>query len=137
MTNLKKTRETVMYFGANEETQELARLLRLKSTAMENALWEKLKNRNILGVKFRRQHPISFYIADFYCHELRLVIEVDGPIHQQSEKNAKDLNRTAEFERMGITILRFTNQEVEYNIKHVILKIQGVINDIRLNLKNH
>ncbi len=129
MANLKKTKVPIMYFGSNEETQGLAYSHRRKMTPAEKILWRHLKNRNIFGVKFRRQHPISYFIADFYCHELRLVIEVDGPIHLLKERKEKDLNRTAEFDRLGIEILRFTNDEVKS-------KIRKVINDIRNKIKN-
>jgi len=62
-----------------------------------------------MGWKFRRQHPILYYIADFYCHEYRLVIEVDGGIHQIDRQKHNDINRSAELESRGIRIIRFRN----------------------------
>jgi cyclase len=70
-----------MYFGAKAITIETAKMLRNNMTYHENLLWEKLKGKQIYGVRFRRQHPIMFFIADFYCHEAKLVVEVDGDIH--------------------------------------------------------
>jgi very-short-patch-repair endonuclease len=123
MAFIGKTRDPIMYFGANLETQELAKFLRMKMTPSEKLLWERLRRKNIMGFNFRRQHPIFRFIADFYCHELRLVIEADGPIHQVKDRLEKDLNRTAEFNRFGIKVLRFTNQEIKYNMAEVMKKI--------------
>jgi very-short-patch-repair endonuclease len=136
MAFIRKTKEPIMYFGANLETQELAKFLRKKMTPMEKVLWQKLRNKNIMGVNFRRQHPIFFFIADFYCHELRLVIEVDGPIHQLKERAEKDRNRTTEFDRFGIKVIRFTNQEIKCNIKYVIKRIREEINQRKLYQEN-
>ncbi len=66
-----------------------------------------------------QKKPINKFIADFYCHTLKLVIEVDGEIHNTEENREYDDNRTAEFERYGITVLRFTNDEVFTNIEKV------------------
>lgn len=80
-------------------------------TDAENVLWSYLK-KGIYGFKFRRQHPIGLYIADFYCHKAKLIVEVDGSIH--SEKNIKeaDISRQKELERWGYNILRFANYQV-------------------------
>lgn len=125
-----------MYFGANLETQELANNLRMKTTPMEKVLWQSLRNKNIMGVKFRRQQTIYCFIADFYCHELRLVVEVDGPIHQLKERLEKDRNRTAEFNRFGIKVLRFTNQEIKDNISKVIKSIREEIKERKIYQRN-
>jgi very-short-patch-repair endonuclease len=137
MAFIRKTKEPVMYFGANLETQELAKFLRRQMTPTEKLLWQSLRNKNIMGVNFRRQHPIFFFIADFYCHELRLVIEVDGPIHQIKERLEKDRNRTAEFDRFGIKVLRFTNQEIKTNINRVIKRIREEIKERKIYQENH
>jgi very-short-patch-repair endonuclease len=73
------------------------------------------------GLKFRRQHPIHFYVADFYCHEKRLIIEIDGGIHEEDRIKEHDDNRTAELERLGIRVIRFTNDEV-IKSKELVLK---------------
>jgi very-short-patch-repair endonuclease len=75
-----------------------------------------------MGIKFRRQHPIDIFIADFYCHEARVVIEVDGGIHENRKEY--DAGREAEIERYNLKVLRFTNAEVEYEIEKVIESIK-------------
>jgi very-short-patch-repair endonuclease len=117
--------EKSMYYGAKAITFEAARMLRKDSTLHENLLWKRLKKKQIGNVRFRRQHPISFFIADFYCHEARLVIEIDGEIHNyQSEY---DDGRSAELEKYCIKVIRFTNKEIEYNINHVIKIIENEV----------
>jgi len=80
-----------------------------------------------VGVRFRRQHPVWRYIADFYCVDLKLLIEVDGPIHDDKSSQDKDANRTAELERMGITVIRFTNDEVQKDLSVVLEKVHLAI----------
>jgi very-short-patch-repair endonuclease len=111
-----------MYYGAKPSTLEAARILRENMTFHEKLLWEKLKLKQICGVRFRRQHPINFFIADFYCHEARLVVEIDGEIHSQQREY--DDGRSAEMERYLIKVIRFTNTEVENNINDVVRKIE-------------
>ena len=89
-------------------------------------LWERVKQKQICGLRFRRQHPIDFFIADFYCHEAKLVIELDGEIHNQQREY--DDVRSAEMERFFIKVIRFTNSEIENNIEEVIKKIENEIN---------
>ena len=84
MAYIGKTREPSFQFYADQTTIDLSKELRRKMTPYEKVLWQRLRTKKIVGFKFRRQHPIKFYIADFYCHEARLVIEVDGPIGKGS-----------------------------------------------------
>jgi very-short-patch-repair endonuclease len=119
MARLKDTVEKTMFFGAKPITFERAKELRLNPTEAEVILWEILRNKKMLGIRFKHQHPINKFIADFYCHPLRLVIEVDGEIHNTKENKEYDDNRTVEFESYGITVLRFTNDEVLNNIEMV------------------
>jgi len=91
-------------------------------TYHESLLWEKLKGKQICGVRFRRQHPIYFYIVDFYCHEAMLVVEVDSEIHY--DRIDYDNGRSAEMEKLGIKVIRFTNLDVENNINKVIMKLK-------------
>jgi very-short-patch-repair endonuclease len=114
--------EKSMYYGAKPVTMEAARILRENMTFHEKLLWGKLKLKQICGVRFRRQHPIDFFIADFYCHEAKLVVEIDGEIHYQ--KKEYDDGRSAEMERYSIKVIRFTNSEVEHKIDDVIKKIE-------------
>ena len=69
---------------------EKAKALRMRETKSEKILWDKLKNNQLDGLKFRRQHPISLYIADFYCHKFKLIIELDGKYHEEKEQKIID-----------------------------------------------
>jgi len=90
----------------------LARQLRKNQTAAEEMLWRLLRNRRLLGFKFRRQHQIGDYIADFYCHEANLVIECDGPSHEPNERWHHDQDRDAYMLSQGLSVLRFSNHRV-------------------------
>jgi very-short-patch-repair endonuclease len=115
--------EKSMYYGAKPVTFEAARLLRKKMTPTDKLLWEKLKLKQINGVRFRRQHPIDFFIADFYCHEARLVVEIDGEIHEDNKDY--DDRRSAAMEKYLVKVIRFTNSEVENKIEQVINLIKA------------
>ena len=80
-----------------------------------------------LGIKFRRQHPYSIYILDFYCHSLKLVIEVDGKIHEQPEVKLIDTERQILLEKDGLIVLRFTNELIEKLLEEVIKEIESFI----------
>lgn len=88
-------------------------------TPAEIFMWSQL-NVAFSGTKFRKQHPLGSYIADFYCHKHKLVIELDGSIHQLPEVIDNDLQKQAFFESQGLTVLRFTNQEVFNNLNRVL-----------------
>jgi len=109
------------------ETLEKAKLLRKSETKTERLLWEQLNCKKFYGFKFRRQHPISQFIVDFYCHELKLVIEVDGDIHNIPENKEYDENRTFELEKFELKVLRFTNKDVENNMDIVLKTICDAI----------
>jgi len=113
-----------MHFDATENIRANANKLRKQMTHAEKLLWNKLKNNQVLGFKFRRQHPIDIFIADFYCHKAKLIIEVDGEIHNSKHNKESDKGRTIELEELGLTVIRFTNKEVEDNINDVILRIK-------------
>lgn len=80
-------------------------------TTAEAILWEYLRNRKFLGLKFRRQCPIGNYIVDFFCYELKLAIEVDGKYHLTDEQIQDDIARTKDLNSLGITVYRFNNDE--------------------------
>ena len=101
-----------MHYGASKVIFQRAEELRKFPTWEEDMMWMYLSG-NKLGVKFRRQHPISFYIADFYCHELKLVIEIDGNIHNKEDVKINDELRQIEIEKLGIAVIRFKNIEVK------------------------
>ncbi|MEP7265379.1 MAG: endonuclease domain-containing protein [Bacteroidota bacterium] len=122
--------ERSMFYGASQNTFEKARLLRENMTEAELLLWNKL-NRRQLGERFKPQHPIDIFIADFYCHQLKLVIEVDGKIHM--ERKEYDIGRTAEINNYGITIIRFSNNEIINNIENVLQKIKEKMDALKKN----
>jgi very-short-patch-repair endonuclease len=119
-----------MFYGAEPDILRTAAILRKNMTLAERVLWVKLKNRDIFKVKFRRQHPVWIFIVDFYCHEYKLVIEVDGEIHNESETKEYDLGRTAEIEKFGLKVIRFTNDQILYNIDSVVSEIHKNITEL-------
>ena len=102
---------------------ELCRKFRQTPTHAEKLLWEHLRTKDLKGLKFRRQHPIGRYIADFYCRDKHLVIELDGRIHNNREQKEYDKIRQEIIEIRGIRVLRFENKEVEQNVEKVLSKI--------------
>lgn len=112
-----------MFLGASRLLFERSRSLRKNETSAEQLLWSRLSNKQ-LGVKFRRQHPLHHYIADFYCHSHRLVIELDGPIHDTLENKSNDKARDAALLDFNIRTIRFANDEVYKNIDAVVEKIK-------------
>ena len=119
-----------MFYGANAGTLRAAGILRRNMTKAELVLWDKLKDKKIFKSKFRRQHPVDIFIVDFYCHEYKLVIEIDGEIHNDEENKEYDIGREAELKKFGITVLRFTNDQVIYKLDEVILRIHGVLTEL-------
>ncbi|MDX8337735.1 endonuclease domain-containing protein [Draconibacterium sp. IB214405] len=109
-----------MFYGAKAHIFEKAKLLRNNMTVAELLLWEQLKGKKVLGLRFRQQHPIDIFIADFYCHPIKLVIEVDGGIHKSRDQKEYDIGRTGELNYWDIEVVRFTNEEIEKDITRVI-----------------
>jgi very-short-patch-repair endonuclease len=101
--------------------------LRKNQTAQEILLWEQLR-REQLGYKFRRQHSIGGYVADFYCPSKKLVIEIDGSQHFKKESREYDQVRSDYFRGLNIKVLRFTNIEINTNIKEVVENIMNQLN---------
>jgi very-short-patch-repair endonuclease len=95
-----------------EDLKKFARKLRKEQTDAEKLLWRVLRDRQFAGCKFRRQHPVAPYILDFYCHEARLAVELDGGQHNDAAAREKDARRTSFLEAKGIRVLRFWNHEV-------------------------
>ncbi len=96
----------------------LARQMRQEPTPAEDKLWQQLRGKKLLGVKFRRQHALDRFIVDFYSHEARLIIEVDGPIHDYSQE--EDAIRQEFLESQGYRVLRFSNEQVLTETKTVV-----------------
>ena len=122
--------ENPIYYGASPKTLAKAHDLRMDMTIQEKILWQKLRNKKVLGFKFRRQHAIAQFIADFYCHKAKLVIEIDGGYHLDEAQKEYDQNRTDELGNYGIKVLRFSNKEVELRIESVIQTIENYLQKI-------
>ena len=101
----------------------IARRLRKNSTPAEELLWKHLRNRRLGGLKFVRQHPFNRYVVDFYCAELKLVVEIEGGVHQLPDQKEYDRYRFEELDLRGLTILRFSNEEVLNHATEVLGKI--------------
>ena len=112
-----------------EIAKVVCRDLRKRGTKAEQMLWNELRNRKLLSKKFYRQYPIfydltgkeSFFVADFYCYEAKLIIELDGEIHKYKLK--EDKNRTHILNMLGLKVIRFKNKEVEEKLDSVLEKI--------------
>jgi very-short-patch-repair endonuclease len=103
---------------------ERSKLLRQRSTPEERTLWAILRNRKLANYKFRRQHNLGFFVADFYCPQVKLVIEIDGENHR--DQKDYDDQRTIELEGKDYKVLRFTNVQVRESIDKVLEQILDV-----------
>ena len=117
----------------NPKLKELARQLRNNSTKTEIILWKRLKGKQRFGFNFHRQKPIDNFILDFFCHELMLGIELDGYSHQLEEVQERDAVKTSKMKELGITILRFNDDEIFTNLDQVVLSIDGWIENWQNN----
>jgi len=119
--------EIVMTLIYNKSKQTPKRkYLRNNTTPAEKLLWQRIKNKQ-LGVKFRRQYGIGYYIADFCCPQEKIVIELDGGAHEEQEQKEYDVWRTDNIEDLGFRVIRFKNDEVKYDIDNVLKKIKGLL----------
>ena len=98
-------------------------------TPAEEKLWDRLRNRNFNKLKFRRQHPIDRYIVDFICMEIKLVVEVDGEIHNNLKQKEYDRERTKDLEGYGLRVIRFSNEEVLDGVFKVLKDIGKFIDE--------
>ncbi len=112
-----------MFYGARNNIFELAKKLRNNVTNEEMILWGMLKDK-FPTLKFRRQHPVSNYIADLYCHSQKLIIEIDGSIHKLEEVKQNDEQRQKDLENLGLKVIRFTNKEIRNNLEQVLQMIE-------------
>lgn len=117
-------------FLYNNEYKTRSRKLRKKETDAEKVLWSRLRARRFLRLKFRRQHPVDFYILDFYCRDKALAIELDGSHHMKKKQKQLDLKRDYALKLLGITTLRFFDNEVFQNL-------EGVLETIAASVKPH
>ncbi len=104
-----------------EKLKPIARQMRCEPTPAEEKLWQKLRHKQVLGFKFRRQHVIDRFIVDFYCGEARLVVEVDGEVHDYTQE--EDAIRQEFLESLGLRVVRFRNEEV-------LNAVDGVVEEI-------
>ncbi len=100
-----------------------ARKLRREQTPAEAKLWACLRDRQLAGLKFRRQHPIGRYVVDFYCAARRLAVEIDGDSH--AHQLAYDRERTAWLNQRGVRVIRFTNRDVLEHLEGVVEVVLG------------
>ena len=108
-----------------------ARALRQRQTRAENLLWQHLRRKGMEGLKFRRQHQFGQYICDFYCHEALLAIECDGGYHNEEAQLLRDHARDAVLSEYGVTVLRFTNEQIYERMPTVLGDIRQHIQDSR------
>jgi len=116
----------------NPKLKPLARKLRNNSTLSEILLWNKIKDRKMLGYRFLRQKPIGEFIVDFFCNKLKLVIEVDGESHREDNYEA-DMLRQKWLESLGLTVLRFDDLEVKKDMENVLMSLEGWIREFEGN----
>jgi very-short-patch-repair endonuclease len=125
MVKLSGQEDYPIYFGAGPELLRIAGDLRKSMTPAEKVLWERLRNRQVKGLRFRRQHPLKDFIVDFFCYEAMLVIEVDGSVHDETSQKERDEQRTMILKRLDIREIRFTNEEVINHTDQIIKRIEA------------
>ena len=111
--------------GTTPEIEEAAKKLRQNLTVSESLLWEKLRNKQLNGLRFRCQHPVGNFILDFYCPSRKLVIEIDGEIHK--DQNEYDNARTFKLEEYGYRVIRFSNEQVMKDLQGVLTEIKRFV----------
>ena len=110
--------------GTTPEIEQAARKLRKNLTPAEARLWEALRNKQLEGLRFRCQHPVGNFILEFYCPSCKLVVEVDGEIHDR--QTDYDDARTAKLAEYGYTVLRLSNEQVMNDLPKVLAQIRRV-----------
>ena len=121
----KRSIETTLNYSARPSIFKKAQMLRNNMTEPEKLLWKYLKENQLKGYKFRRQHPIDIFVVDFYCHKAKLVIEIDGESHTRSEIMNYDEGRTIELQNLGLKVIRFSNDQVNNDIYQVLKEIEN------------
>lgn len=109
------------------KSRQHVKSLRRNLTDAESKLWQDLRGRRLQGYKFRRQHPIDDYVADFACISAKLAVEIDGATHSTEEELAHDRHRTAVLNRLGWRVIRFTNDEVYDDVDGVVEAIYAAL----------
>jgi very-short-patch-repair endonuclease len=116
----------------NKFLTEKAKELRNQPTPPEKQFWNALRKMPFYKTHpFNRQKPLGKYIVDFYCHEYRLVVEIDGDTHGQKDTQITEQKRTAFLESQGLRVIRFTNREVVRNIDGIMESLEKLLNEIK------
>lgn len=113
----------------NPKLKEHSRTLRTNMTDAENALWNRLRRKQVQGVQFYRQKPLLAFIVDFYCPAAKLVIELDGSQHLEAGHQTKDQDRDAALSALGLRILRFDNRQVLLEMEAVLAVIDEAVGE--------
>jgi very-short-patch-repair endonuclease len=106
---------------------EVAQEMRRALTPAELRLWNALRGKRLARLRFRSQHPVGPFVLDFYCAEHKLVVEVDGSVHQEPAQVVRDQARTERAEAYGYRVVRFTNEEVFGDLESVLENILAVV----------
>jgi very-short-patch-repair endonuclease len=122
---MRSLKDSIPLLGAAASTYANAKGLRQSQTLVEQKLWAFWRNRQLKGMKFRRQHAVGNYVLDFYCHESKIAIELDANVHNTSEAKEYDDTQTMFLKDYEITVLRFWNAEVMNDINRVLATISS------------
>lgn len=116
---------------------QVARRLRREMTESEQALWSRVRRKQIAGIQFYRQRPISGFVVDFYCPNAKLVVEVDGSQHLSPEKSLQDTHRDTLLKKLGLRVLRFNSAEVLQHTDAVTEAIRQAVVSHRREIPPH
>ena len=118
----------------SKNLKELSQKLRSNQTDAEGKLWQRINRDQLLGFRFNRQKPLLNYIVDFYCAKAKLIIELDGSHHYEPEYQEKDRQRDDELRSLGFTMMRFSNDEIYYEIEDVVEQIYLFLEQVQISL---
>ncbi|KGQ48728.1 hypothetical protein JL12_08640 [Gallibacterium anatis 10672-6] len=117
----------------SKNLKELSQKLRSNQTDAESKLWQRINRDQLLGFRFNRQKPLLNYIVDFYCAKAKLIIELDGSHHYEVEHQEKDRLRDDELRSLGFTVMRFSNDEIYYEIEAVVEQIYLFLEQVQIS----
>ncbi len=118
----------------SKSLKPLSQKLRSDQTDAERKLWQRINRDQLSGFRFNRQKPLLNYIVDFYCPKAKLIIELDGSQHYELDYQEKDRLRDAELNSLGFTVMRFSNDEVYFEIEAVVEQIYLFLENVKTNL---
>ena len=117
--------------GSKKRTMGQARSLRKRMSTAEDIVWDWMRHRRFLNLKFRRQHPVGRYILDFYCDDLKLAVEIDGGIHGYYQRILRDQARETYLQNRGIRVIRVNRDAVECDPMHSYVTLSRAINTLK------